>query len=161
MSVWRAGLFSIRMRGSPFDSPACPPASHSARHGPDSTQRCFDRFPRAAAVGRRVVPDRAGAADRSVGAQRLRQDDADANSCGQVQPDHGACVVSAGAKVALLPQEVPHDLHGSVTDVVLHGLPPRTATIRICGKPKQQVERLLSRMNLAGESGSRARSRPA
>src|SRR3990172_13259054 len=43
---------------------------------------------------------------------------------GQVLPDHGVCMVTAGAKVAFLPQEVPHGLHGSVTDVVLDGLPP-------------------------------------
>ncbi len=70
---------------------------------------------------------------------------------GQVHPDHGACIVSAGAKVALLPQEVPHDLAGSVTDVVLHGLPPEDRDDSHHWQAEERVERLLARMNLPGE----------
>jgi ATP-binding cassette subfamily F protein uup len=70
---------------------------------------------------------------------------------GQVQPDHGACIVTAGAKVALLPQEVPHDLEGSVTDVVLHGLPAEDRDDSHLWQAEERVERLLARMNLAGE----------
>jgi ATP-binding cassette subfamily F protein uup len=70
---------------------------------------------------------------------------------GQVQADHGECAVTAGAKVALLPQEVPHDLHGSVTDVVLHGLPTEDRDDAHHWQAEQRVERLLGRMNLAGD----------
>jgi ABC transport system ATP-binding/permease protein len=70
---------------------------------------------------------------------------------GQVQPDHGACVVSAGAKVALLPQEVPHDLEGSVTEVVLRGLPAEDRDDSHLWQAEERVERLLTRMNLAGD----------
>jgi ATP-binding cassette subfamily F protein uup len=70
---------------------------------------------------------------------------------GQVQPDHGACVVSPGVKVALLPQEVPHDLHGRITDVVLHGLPAEDRDDAHHWQAEQKVERLLGQMNLDGE----------
>lgn len=70
---------------------------------------------------------------------------------GQVQPDHGACIVSAGAKVALLPQEVPHDLEGSVTDFVLHGLPAEDRDDSHLWQAEERVERLLARMNLDGD----------
>ncbi|MEX2092129.1 MAG: ATP-binding cassette domain-containing protein [Pirellulales bacterium] len=70
---------------------------------------------------------------------------------GQVQPDHGVCTVSPGAKVALLPQEVPHGLKGSVADVVIHGFPLEDRDDSHHWQAEQQVERLLARMNLAGE----------
>ncbi len=70
---------------------------------------------------------------------------------GEAQPDHGACVVSPGAKVALLPQEVPHDLVGTVTDVVLHGLPEEDRDYSHLWQAEEKVERLLGRMNLAGD----------
>src|SRR3989304_1966142 len=70
---------------------------------------------------------------------------------GQAQPDHGECAVSAGAKVALLPQEVPHGLKGSVTDVVLHGLPAEDRDDSHHWQAEQRVERLLARMNLASD----------
>jgi ABC transport system ATP-binding/permease protein len=70
---------------------------------------------------------------------------------GQVQPDHGACIVSPGAKVALLPQEVPHDLHGKVTEVVLEGLPEEDRDYSHLWQAEEKVERLLGRMNLGGE----------
>ncbi len=70
---------------------------------------------------------------------------------GQVLPDHGVCTVTAGAKVALLPQEVPHGLRGSVTDVVLDGLPPEDRDDSHLWQAEERVERLLGRMNLAGD----------
>src|SRR2546423_5722838 len=42
--------------------------------------------------------------------------------CGDVAPDSGQCVLSPGVKVALLPQDVPRDLVGTVEHAVLHGL---------------------------------------
>jgi ATP-binding cassette subfamily F protein uup len=70
---------------------------------------------------------------------------------GQMQPDHGACVVSPGAKVALLPQEVPHDLVGTVTEAVLEGLPEEDRDYSHLWQAEEKVERLLGRMNLAGD----------
>ncbi len=70
---------------------------------------------------------------------------------GTVQPDHGSCIVMPGAKVTLLPQEVPHDLKGTVTDVVLHGLPAEDRDDSHLWQAEERVERLLGRMNLPGE----------
>src|ERR1700749_1579042 len=42
---------------------------------------------------------------------------------GEIGPDHGTRVTAPGAKISLLPQNVPSDLAGSIHDVVLHGLP--------------------------------------
>jgi ABC transport system ATP-binding/permease protein len=70
---------------------------------------------------------------------------------GQVQPDHGECVVTAGAKVALLPQEVPRDLQGRLAEVVLHGLPAEDRDDAHHWQAEQKVERLLGRMNLDGD----------
>src|SRR5215211_3810602 len=68
---------------------------------------------------------------------------------GDVAPDSGHCVLSPGVKVALLPQDVPRDLQGSVYDVVLHGLPPDDLTESHLWESEHKVEQLLSRMNLA------------
>src|SRR3982751_3352386 len=47
---------------------------------------------------------------------------------GDIRPDSGQCVLSPGVRVALLPQEVPRDLVGTINDVVLHGLPDSELT---------------------------------
>jgi ATP-binding cassette subfamily F protein uup len=70
---------------------------------------------------------------------------------GEVAPDSGQCVLSPGVKVAMLPQDVPRDLQGSVYDVVLHGLPPDDLTESHLWESQHRVEQLLSRMNLAAE----------
>jgi ATP-binding cassette subfamily F protein uup len=67
---------------------------------------------------------------------------------GQVQPDHGACVVSPGVKVAILPQDVPHDLAGRVADVVILGLPEEDRDDSHHWQAELRVEQLLSQMNL-------------
>jgi ABC transport system ATP-binding/permease protein len=69
---------------------------------------------------------------------------------GQVEPDHGQCVISPGVKVALLPQEVPRDLHGRIHDVVLHGIAADERDDSHLWQAEQRVERLLSQMNLDG-----------
>jgi len=43
---------------------------------------------------------------------------------GEVKPDHGDCTIMPGVKVSMLPQEVPQELPGTISDVVLTGLPP-------------------------------------
>ncbi|MEX2315761.1 MAG: ATP-binding cassette domain-containing protein [Pirellulales bacterium] len=70
---------------------------------------------------------------------------------GDVQPDHGQCVLAPGAKVALLPQEVPRELIGTVNDVVRQGLLPEELDDAHAWQGAQRVDRLLSQMNLDGQ----------
>ena len=70
---------------------------------------------------------------------------------GQQTPDHGRIEVSPGVKVSLLQQEVPRDLEGTVSDMVLSGLPESELDHSHLWKSEQRVERLLSQMNLAGD----------
>lgn len=71
---------------------------------------------------------------------------------GEIEPDSGQCVVAPGTKVALLPQDVPQDLQGTIHEVVRTGWDhfPHDETPN--WQAHQQVEQVLSRMNLAGES---------
>ncbi|MCA9204609.1 MAG: ABC-F family ATP-binding cassette domain-containing protein, partial [Planctomycetales bacterium] len=41
--------------------------------------------------------------------------------CGDVVPDHGSLEFAPGARVSLLPQDVPQDISGRIHDVVLAG----------------------------------------
>jgi ATP-binding cassette subfamily F protein uup len=66
----------------------------------------------------------------------------------EVKPDSGECVTLPGVKVAMLQQEVPRDLAGSVHNVVLRGLPASELTESHLWKSEQQVDQLLSRMAL-------------
>jgi ATP-binding cassette subfamily F protein uup len=67
---------------------------------------------------------------------------------GDVRPDSGECVTMPGVKVAMLQQEVPRGLAGSIHSVVLHGLPESELTESHLWKSEQQVDQLLSRMSL-------------
>jgi ATP-binding cassette subfamily F protein uup len=69
---------------------------------------------------------------------------------GEVRPDHGEFALAPGAKVSLLPQEVPQDLSGSIRDVVLAGLPPAELDPSHLWQSQQRVDRLLSQMQLDG-----------
>ncbi|MFO0788200.1 MAG: ATP-binding cassette domain-containing protein [Pirellulales bacterium] len=70
---------------------------------------------------------------------------------GEMKPDHGECTVLPGVKVSMLPQEVPQDLPGSISDVVLAGLPPEELDESHMWHSQQRVERLLTQMNLDGD----------
>jgi ATP-binding cassette subfamily F protein uup len=70
---------------------------------------------------------------------------------GVAAPDHGQCAASPGIKVSLLPQEVPQDLKGSISDVILSGLLPNELDESHVWQSQQRVERLLSRMSLDGK----------
>ena len=71
--------------------------------------------------------------------------------CREIEPDEGEVVLAPGAKVSLLPQEVPQDVHGRVFDVILAGLPAADE-----GDPEsrwrneQRVERVLSHLEMDG-----------
>jgi ATP-binding cassette subfamily F protein uup len=69
---------------------------------------------------------------------------------GAVVPDHGECTVSPGVKVSLLPQEVPLDLQGSMSELVLFGLPPNELDESHLWQSQRRVDRLLSQMSLDG-----------
>lgn len=70
---------------------------------------------------------------------------------GQIEPDHGSIVFSAGARVAFLQQEVPQDLDGSVAEIVAQGVAsasdahydPSTAW-----EAEHRVDQIMSRMEL-------------
>ena len=68
---------------------------------------------------------------------------------GQVQPDGGQLILAPGTKVALLPQDVPRDVQGSVSQVVGQGLPPADAAEHeTAWQAEQRVERVLANMGL-------------
>ncbi|NLE37198.1 MAG: ATP-binding cassette domain-containing protein, partial [Pirellulaceae bacterium] len=65
---------------------------------------------------------------------------------GEVEPDHGDVVLAPGTKTALLPQDVPRDLFGTIHDVVAAGLPDEA--VHRQWKNEQRVEQTLARMQL-------------
>lgn len=69
---------------------------------------------------------------------------------GEVAPDHGDCLLSPAVKVALLPQEVPQNLPGTVRETVLSGLPPDDLDDAHLWQSQQRVDRLLTQMTLDG-----------
>lgn len=64
---------------------------------------------------------------------------------GEETPDSGEVVVDAMTRVALLPQDVPDDVQGAVTEIIGQGL---SAADLPDWQVNQQVEQIASRMNL-------------
>lgn len=69
---------------------------------------------------------------------------------GQVQPDGGDVVFAPGTKMALLQQDVPQDLQGTIREIVATGL-EHVDDPEFAWKNEEAVERILSRMELDGE----------
>ena len=71
---------------------------------------------------------------------------------GQVQPDAGTIVFAQDAKAALLPQDVPKDLHGTLFEIVRQG---RIRNLSPGAAPDWEddhaVEQILSRMELQAD----------
>lgn len=67
---------------------------------------------------------------------------------GEITPDHGRCELSPGVTVGLLPQEVPQDLPGTVSEVVRHGYEVHEDHHGHDWQFEQRVERLLDEMEL-------------
>lgn len=70
---------------------------------------------------------------------------------GQIEPDHGSIVFSAGARVAFLQQEVPQDLDGSVAEIVAQGVQPAADALHdpsTAWEAEHRVDQILSRMEL-------------
>jgi ATP-binding cassette subfamily F protein uup len=70
--------------------------------------------------------------------------------CGDVEPDSGEATFAPGVRVALLPQDVPLGLAGSVAEVVRAGLTPSAHDDHVAWKDEERVEQILSRMSLDG-----------
>lgn len=68
---------------------------------------------------------------------------------GAIEPDAGAVTYAPGATVALLQQDVPQDLVGSVSEVVASGL-PKSAADDTAWQREQAVEQIVARMALDG-----------
>ncbi len=74
---------------------------------------------------------------------------------GQIEPDHGNVQLSPGARIAFLPQEVPHNLQGTVAEVVRtgvrtgdsHGLEDASGW-----QADHKIDQVLSRMELDPDS---------
>lgn len=76
---------------------------------------------------------------------------------GQVQPDHGEVALAAGSRVAILTQDVPQHLPGTIAEVVaaaLHEHDPELEEWNL----EPRVEKLLGRMNLDGSLDAQSQS---
>jgi len=78
---------------------------------------------------------------------------------GQIRPDAGDVSRAPGTRVALLQQDVPQDLEGSVRDVVAAGLPASDPADPVdaeghdaAWRREHAVDQVLSRMDLAGDA---------
>jgi ATP-binding cassette subfamily F protein uup len=65
-----------------------------------------------------------------------------------IEPDAGTVEIAPGARVALLQQDVPQDVSGTVHDIVASGLPP--APTETAWQHDEAVAQILARMNLDG-----------
>ncbi len=71
---------------------------------------------------------------------------------GDVQPDHGGCIIAPGTKVSLLPQDVPDHLRGRVEDAVRAGLPSDQHEAEHAWQADRAVASLLSKMQLDADA---------
>ena len=69
---------------------------------------------------------------------------------GQEQPQSGTIEMSEGTRVAVLPQDVPLDIVGSVDEIIARGLPTELNEIENHWQRDQLVERILAQMELDG-----------
>jgi ATP-binding cassette subfamily F protein uup len=70
---------------------------------------------------------------------------------GDVTPDHGQVSLAPGARVALLPQDVPRELNGTIHEIVGAGLGDAWDDHDIAWQAEQQLKRILVEMQLDGE----------
>ncbi len=70
---------------------------------------------------------------------------------GEVEPDSGEVTFAPATKIALLPQDVPQNLHGSIAAVVATGLEAPQLEEH-AWQQEQKVAQILSRMSLVGET---------
>jgi ATP-binding cassette subfamily F protein uup len=70
---------------------------------------------------------------------------------GEVEPDHGSVVFAPSTRVALLPQDVPEGVTGTIAQVVAGGLTQADHVDHPTWKDEERVEQILSRMSLDAE----------
>ena len=71
---------------------------------------------------------------------------------GAVEPDSGRVDLPQGTNVALLQQDVPHDVRGTISEVVARGLVGATHPDEEDWSGPRQVEQIMSRMDLDAEA---------
>jgi len=71
---------------------------------------------------------------------------------GDVEPDHGEIIWERGARGALLPQDVPQDLTGTITELITQGTDPAAHAGESSWHAEHQVEQIISRMELEAEA---------
>jgi ABC transport system ATP-binding/permease protein len=71
---------------------------------------------------------------------------------GQLSADHGQVAFAPGIKVALLPQDVPQDLIGTVHEVVAAGLGDDRHDHDVAWKAEERLERILEDMKLPADA---------
>ena len=71
---------------------------------------------------------------------------------GAVEPDSGRVDLPQGTNVALLQQDVPHDVRGTISEVVARGLVGATYPDEEDWSGPRQVEQIMSRMDLDAEA---------
>ena len=71
---------------------------------------------------------------------------------GQEQAESGKIELSEGTRVAILPQDVPLDIAGKVTDIIARGLPEGLHDLENHWERDQMVERILTQMELDGSA---------
>jgi len=72
---------------------------------------------------------------------------------GETEPDHGEVTIAPGARTAILPQEVPQNVTGSIREVVAGGVvADDDDEHRSAWRAENQVEQILSRMELPAEA---------
>ncbi len=67
---------------------------------------------------------------------------------GEVKPDSGDVIFAPGAKVAVLPQEVPRDLFGTNHEIVATGVAEDLKEHDTAWQAEQRIDQILARMNL-------------
>ena len=70
--------------------------------------------------------------------------------CGEIEGDGGSLVFAPGSRVARLPQEVPQDMVGPVTDIVRQGFTPDSHVAE--WQEEHQSEQIIAMMELDGSA---------
>jgi ATP-binding cassette subfamily F protein uup len=70
--------------------------------------------------------------------------------CGDVVPDRGEVIIAPESRLSFLPQDVPHDLNGTIREVIATGLHHNELhdEHEVAWKADHQVEKILTRMEL-------------
>jgi ATP-binding cassette subfamily F protein uup len=69
--------------------------------------------------------------------------------CGEMEPDGGEIVIAPATKISLLQQDVPHDVFGTVEEVVTAGVTFDPHDHQAAWNAELQVRQILSRMDLS------------